>query len=154
MALENWDKSNLLQFAVTEPCSGSSSRADVLLVASCCQPGCRQAKMPLLWQGEGCWSAPGLLCCPPPCIARLRDLRHSRYLVALALALSLVTPGGCCPGFCSLHLAVLHLFGAASFTCPSQTATVAVAGGQSGRRVLASPESSVSLSLGEALKAG
>lgn len=29
MSLGNWDKSNLLQFAVTEACSGSSSRADM-----------------------------------------------------------------------------------------------------------------------------
>lgn len=74
--------------------------------------------------------------------------------MALAPALSLVPPGGCCHGFWPLHPTVLHQFSAAPFTCPSQAAAVAVAGGQSGKSVLASSESSVSLSLGETLKAG
>lgn len=44
--------------------------------------------------------------------------------------------------FWPLHPAVLHLFGAACFTCLSQ------AGGQSGKSVLASPESSLSFPWG------
>lgn len=71
-----------------------------------------------------------------------------------ALVLSLVTPGGCCHLFWPLYPTVLHLFGAACFTCPSWAAAVAVARWQSGKSVLASPESSVCLSLGGALRAG
>lgn len=71
-----------------------------------------------------------------------------------ALPLCLVTPGGFCRVFWPLHPTVSHFLGAACFTCPSQAEAVAAAGGQSGKSVLAIPESSVPLSLGEALKAG
>jgi len=53
-----------------------------------------------------------------------------------------------------LHPTVLDHFSAACFTCLSQAAAVAVAGGQRRKSVLASCECSVTLSLGEALKAG
>lgn len=105
----------------------------MLLVASCCQPGCWGAKMPLSWQGEDCWSAPGLLCCNTTLRSSAGDLIHSRYLVALALALSSGTPGGYCHGLWPLCPTVLHHFSAACFTCPSQAAAVAVAGGQRGK---------------------
>lgn len=154
-SLASWDESNLLQFAVTEVCSGSGSRADVCYWwQAAVSQDCWGAKMSLSWQGEDCWSAPGLLGCTPLCVGQLGDLIPSRYLVTLTLALSLGTPGGYCHGLWPLHPTVLRHFSTASFTCPSQAAAVAVAGGQGDKSVLTSRECFVTLSLGEALKAG
>lgn len=128
-----WDKSNLVQFAVTEPCSGCSSRADMQRCSKLLSASVQMSQSVSVTARRGMLVGTGAVVLHTTLYSLAEGPEAQQVFGGSARALSLVTPGGCCHVFWPLYPTVLHLFGAACFTSPSQTAAVVIAGGQSGK---------------------